>query len=324
MKYSSIIKGTLIAGFTLSTLMSAIMFGVGFFEDAPATNLLELIYVVGLVWVILGLACTFAINLWFLPVHVTKVLSLIKGKINKQYEDSETFIYTRDLPEYNAAIAGAMYDLKSSFEEDYIAGVMDLIAKGYIIEYDDHIEVDKTKTAEGLLLSERYILGTCEEVHLNLKSIINFEFYKILKKDLYQLGFYKKDSWGEKLKTKIEYELAHNPQKLLKVGYFGGIFFFFMFVWGISTNFKLTLLALLIAYIAFMIFLRKNKLTQKGEEEKESMTKLKHFLERETDFKSKEHEEKKLWDRYPAFAVALGVNKEMSKRISEKLKRKNQ
>lgn len=323
MKYSSIIKGTSIFGGILSAFMTTVMYFAGFFEDAPATNTLQLVLLVALVWFLITLLLTFIINLWFLPVHIAKFLSVVKGKINKEYEESDTYIYTRDLPEYNAAIAGAMYDLKSTFEEDYVAGVMDLIAKGYIIEHENYLEVDTTKTRDGLLNSEIYILGTCEKVHLNLKSLVNFEFYRVLKRDLYELGFYKKDSWGEKLKTKIEYEFAKNPDRLLKAGYFGGIFFFFMFVFGLTTNFKLTMFAMLIAYILFMKFLRKDKLTPKGEEEKESMTKLKHFLERETDFKDKELAEKKLWDRYPAFAVALGVNKEMAARIVAKLNRKN-
>ena len=68
-----------------------------------------------------------------------------------------------------------------------------------------------------------------------------------------------------------------------------------------------------------IILLRNTKFTKKGEEEKEKITKLKHFLERETSFEKKESNEKEIWDRYPAFAVALGVNKEMTKEIFKKL-----
>ena len=47
-----------------------------------------------------------------------------------------------------------------------------------------------------------------------------------------------------------------------------------------------------------IILLRNTKFTKKGEEEKEKITKLKHFLERETSFEKKESNEKEIWDRY--------------------------
>lgn len=322
MKYSSLIKGTFIFGFVVSTLMVSVMYGAGFFEEVAIGMDSQLLAALEF-WVGIGIAVALATNLWFIPVHIKKLLSLTKNKINKTYVESDTYIYTRDLPNYNAAVAGALYDFKSTFEEDYVAGVLDLIAKGYILERDNHLVVDTKKTRDGLLKNEIYILGSCEKAHQNLKSLINFEFYRALKEDMYSLGFYKKQIWIDKIREKFQYWWAKDRDRTVKITYFSCIFCFFAFVWGLSSNVTLTLLALLLLYIVGIVFLRKNKLTKLGEDEKESMTKLKHFLERETDFKDKELAEKKLWDRYPAFAVALGVNKEMSERIVMKLKRKN-
>ena len=72
-------------------------------------------------------------------------------------------------------------------------------------------------------------------------------------------------------------------------------------------------------YLILIISVRKDKLTVEGELEKEKIGKLKLFLEKETNFKDKAKEEKDLWGRYSAFAVALGVNQEMKKEIWKKL-----
>ena len=81
-------------------------------------------------------------------------------------------------------------------------------------------------------------------------------------------------------------------------------------------------LVMILLYLIILILIRKNKLTKKGELEKEKMGKLKLFLEKETDFKNKGEAERKLWGRYSAFAVAFGVNKEMKEKIKNKIIKK--
>lgn len=60
-------------------------------------------------------------------------------------------------------------------------------------------------------------------------------------------------------------------------------------------------------------------MTEKGELEKEKISKLKLFLEQETSFKQKKINERDLWGRYSAFAVAFGLNTEMKEDIKRKL-----
>ena len=156
MKYSSLIKGTFIAGFVLSAIMVAFMYSWGFFEEVTLGLASELVAALEF-WIGIGLVCTLAINLWFIPVHIGKILSLIRGRINKKHEESDTYIYTRELPNYNAAVAGALYDFKSTFQEDYVAAVLDLIAKGYILEREDHLVVDTKKTRDVVRLSSVFL-----------------------------------------------------------------------------------------------------------------------------------------------------------------------
>lgn len=340
MKNSKIIKGTVIFAIVLATAFVAFMIYNGFLDEKTIVNIMQnfegviditeegiyqlppvKLFVVGL-WLSIVLVITLMANMFLLPLHIISANSRIKSKYNKKFVESDTYIYTRDLPDYNASVAGALYDFKSTFEEDYIAGVLDLIAKGYIIEHNDHLLIDVVKKRDGLLKNEIYILENFEKENWNSKVIINWKFYKALKEDMYDLGLYQKQIWLNDLYEKFQYYMVKNPVLTKKVTLIALSIFMLVLVNLMVSSFKLFIILFFALYIVVIKFLRKNKLTKLGEDEKESMTKLKYFLERETDFKDKESSENRLWDRYPAFAVALGVNKEMSEKIIEKLNKK--
>ncbi len=263
-----------------------------------------------------------AANTAMLPLYLINLFASANRRVSKTFKDSEKFIYTRDLPSYNAAIAGALYDFKADYEQEFVAGIMDLIARGYIIEKRNSLEVDLPKVRlamleEGFLKCETFILGICEVNASRIKSGLMFDFRDALEEDLYNLGFYKKQVLVDKIKTSIYSELERRESS--KNGFTGFIIIIYALLVILVYNWKLSLGIGLIVALIVMIVLRKTRLTKKGEEEKENMTKLKHFLDRETSFEQKDYKEKKLWDRYPAFAVALGVNKEMPKEIMRKL-----
>ena len=263
-------------------------------------------------------------NAFFLPFYVYNFITWINRKVSKKFDDSETFIYTRDVPEYNAAIAGMLYDFRIDYEQEFIACVLDLIAQGYINENAGELSLNVSKVNQAysenkFLKSEVYILDLCWKNVSILKEGVMVDFEEVLREDFNQFGFFKKENIIDKMKKYFLTKYNLNTKKFLIFVDFIGILISLIIVIGLVKFFKVTLCLLIVICALIMIFIRKTKLTKKGEEEKEKITKLKHFLEKETSFGEKENEEKKIWDRYPAFAVALDVNKQISKDIMKKL-----
>ena len=263
-------------------------------------------------------------NALFLPFYVYNFITWINRKVSKKFDDSETFIYTRDVPEYNAAIAGMLYDFRIDYEQEFIACVLDLIAQGYINENAGELSLNVSKVNQAysenkFLKSEVYILDLCWKNVSRLKEGVMVDFEEVLREDFNQFGFFKKENIIDKMKKYFLTKYNLNTKKFLIFVDFIGILISLIIVIGLVKFFKVTLCLLIVICALIMIFIRKTKLTKKGEEEKEKITKLKHFLEKETSFGKKENEEKKMWDRYPAFAVALDVNKQISKDIMKKL-----
>lgn len=263
-------------------------------------------------------------NAFFLPFYIYNFITWINRKVSKKFDDSETFIYTRDVPEYNAAIAGMLYDFRIDYEQEFIACVLDLIAQGYINENAGGLSLNVSKVNQAysenkFLKSEVYILDLCWKNVSRLKEGVMVDFEEVLREDLNQFGFFKKENIIDKMKKYFLTKYNLNTKKFLIFVDFIGILISLIIVIGLVKFFKVTLCLLIVICALIMIFIRKTKLTKKGEEEKEKITKLKHFLEKETSFGGKENEEKKIWDRYPAFAVALDVNKQISKDIMKKL-----
>lgn len=266
------------------------------------TTLLNLMHIIAIL-----------LNIILLPVYIIKLLSTTKKNINIQYIDSKESIYTRDLPnEYNSVIAGELWDLKSKIQDEYVAGVIELISKGYIIETPDSLLVDNKKSTDKLLKNEKYILETINNIDVFFH--IDYGFFKAIKEDMLDLGLYKKHNYFQKI---MYYKKAHKDKNNSKslTTFILLMFLGYLFIF----RFGILLLLAIIAYIIIAITTRKNKLTEKGEKEKEKIGKLKLFLDRETNFKDKTKEERKLWGRYSAFAVALGVNKEIKNEIYEKI-----
>lgn len=326
MKYSKLLVVNLIAAYVMSAFITIVLTNAGFFGN----NLFEEVIRVKLgaeiealiFFAIVGLVCFFVFNLIYLPIYIIKMFGVAKDNINKRYVDTKQSIYTRDLPEYNSSIAGEILDFKTTFQEEYIAGVIELISKGYIIENGDSIQVDNTKSTEGLLKNEKYILETCENINSNLYLINNYNFYKELKEDMYDLGLYKKSSFLNEFKNRILYYAKNNTEKTYIIIHTIFMVFIFFLV-SFFENFFRNFIILTLLYIVMTIFIRKNKLTKNGELEKEKMGKLKLFLEKETNFKNKGEAERKLWGRYSAFAVAFGLNTEMNKAVYNKIIKKN-
>ncbi len=263
-------------------------------------------------------------NALFLPAYVYNFITWINRKVSKKFEDSETFIYTRDVPEYNAAIAGMLYDFKADYEQEFIACVLDLIAKGYIVENAEGLNLNVSKVNQAysenkFLKSELYVLDLCWKNVSRLKEGVMVDFEEVLKEDLNQFNFFKKENIMDKIKKYFLTKYNQNTKKFLTFVDFVGILISLIVVIGIMKCFEVTIFLLVLLCAIFMIFLRKTRLTKIGEAEKEKITKLKHFLEKETSFDEKENNEKKIWDRYPAFAVALNVNKQISKDIMKKI-----
>lgn len=316
MKASKIFKMTVVASSILVGIMLVfevlywIKYGYGF-ADKDYKD-----------YAIMWAFCMACANTAMLPLYIISLFSRTNKTVSKTFKDSESYIYTRELPSYNAAIAGTLYDFESDYEQEFVAGIMDLIARGYIIEKRDSLEVDLPKVRltmleDGFLKCETLILGICEVNASRIKSGLMFDFKKAVEEDLYNLGFYKKQIWLDKVKASfcpgIEDDNSTKSLAIISTLAIYVIAAILVFNW------KLAIGICLVLALIIMIALRKTRLTKKGEEEKENMTKLKHFLDRETSFDQKDYKEKKLWDRYPAFAVALGVNKEMAKVIMSKL-----
>lgn len=265
-----------------------------------------------------------AANASMLPLYLISLFSGANRGVSKTFKDSKKFIYTRDLPIYNAAIAGTLYDLKTDYEQEFVACIMDLIVRGYITEKRDSLEVDFYKVREDVLegkLSkcEMFLIELCRHNTTRIKSGVLINFAEKVEEDLLDMGLYRKQGWVDRIKKEFGADaFCENPNYMnnLMVIIFMSMI---VIVIGLYFNWKATVGVALIFALTLMIALRTTRLTKAGEEEKESMTKLKHFLERETSFETKEYKERKLWDRYPAFAVALGVNQVMSKEIMRKL-----
>lgn len=322
-KFSKIlIIVNLVIGYILSAFMTGMLateglFGSGVFDEITKGTLSgraeALIF-----FLVVGLLCFIVLNLIYIPIYIIKLLLLSKDTINTRYVDTKESVYTRDLPEYNAAVAGEIVDLKTTFEEEYLAGVIELIEKGYIIENENELIIDTSKSTESLLKNEKYILKTCTNLMPNLRVISNYEFYKELKEDMYDLGLYKRGVFLKELKNKISYYMEKDRKGEVKTQHYILIMMLPMLVSLIMQN----ILVMIILYLIILVLIRKNKLTEKGELEKEKMSKLKLFLQKETDFKNKGEEERQLWGRYSAFAVAFGINTEMREEIQNKIIKK--
>ena len=263
-------------------------------------------------------------NALFLPAYVYNFIAWINRKVSKKFEDSETFIYTRDVPEYNAAIAGLLYDFKTDYEQEFIACVLDLIAKGYIVENAEGLSLNVSKVNQAysenkFLKSEVYILDLCWKNVSRIKSAVTIDFSEELEEDLKKLGFGRTQRKLEKIKKYFRLQDTENTSEFLDKIIFSFMLVFILFLWGLVYCFEVTICIFAILCGCIIFWLRNSKLTKVGEKEKEKITKLNHFLEQQTAFSEKENNEKEMWDRYPAFAVALGVNKEIPKEILKKL-----
>lgn len=320
MKISKILIVSLIIGVILSAgvtiFLSALgAFGSGAF-DTITKGMLSKEAETLVFFLVIGFLCFMACNLLCLPIYIIKFLLVSKEVINKKYIDTKESVYTRDLPKYNSAVAGKIIDFKTTFEEEYLAGIIELISKGYIIENEESLIVDETKNTEGLLRNEKYILKTCTNINSNLQLNRNYEFYKELKKDMYDLGLYKKGQILNALKNKIAYYIKTQKKDSKDTLKF---FIISILVLSLFSMMMGNFILMIMLYLIIVVLLRKNKLTPEGELEKEKMGKLKLFLEKEIEFQDKGEEEIKLWERYSAFAVAFGLNTKMAENMKSKI-----
>jgi len=259
------------------------------------------------------LAIFLVVNIICIPIYIVIIFLKTKNIINTQYIDLKESIYTRELPEeYNSVIAGELLDLSSNIKDEYLAGVIELISKDYIIENGERLIINNEKSTDKLLKNEKYILKTCT----NFSEVTN-EFFMKIKEDMLDLGLYKKSSFLRKSISSLK-KIEHNKVSETVIGLL--VFMIFMAIGFIAIfNFKLMFWIVAILYIATIIIVRKNKLTKKGELEKEKISKLKLFFDKETTFRDKTKEERKIWGRYSAFAVALGANEKLKEEIYEKV-----
>ena len=253
-----------------------------------------------------------------LPICIIKSFRTTKKVINKQYIDSNDSIYTRELPEeYNSVIAGEIFEFKSSFENEYVAGTIELIGKGYILEKEGKLIINNEKNINGLLKNEKYILDTCTKVNKKTCWRYKYMFLKMIKEDMLELGLYKKNNFLYKIKNKIT-KFLEQSEKTSEIIGTSSMILAIVLVLSLIKNFKLTISIIIALYIMVLVLIRRNKLTSKGEFEKEKIGKLKLYFDKETDFVNKTEKEKAVWERYAAFAVALGSNKIIKEEIYEK------
>lgn len=325
MKYTKIFVVTLISGCIMSgfiTIMAVIggIFGNNLFDEFTGGKLTAEMEML-LFYLTVSFICFIIFNFMYLPMYIAKAFLFAKDSVNKRYVDTKQSIYTRDLPEFNSAIAGEILDFKTSFQEEYIAGVIELISKGYIIENEERIFVDKTKSTEKLLKNEKYILQTCENVNYNSFLTNNYNFYQKIKEDMSDLGLYKRNIFFKGLINKVMYYINKYNKRALIILYCIPFILCLLLI-SFLQNFLMNLIFLIALYFIILVWIRKSKLTPKGELEKENMGKLKLFLEKETNFKDKSETERELWGRYSAFAVAFGLNTEMREEITNKILKK--
>lgn len=316
MKYSKLFVINLIISYILSGII-IIVAGINdffnntnVFEQFFSLKVSEEMEVFGC-FIIVGFLFFLTLNLFFLPIHLIKTCFVAKNVINKKYTDTKESIYTRDLPEYNSAISGELLDFKTTFQEEYIAGVIELISKGYIIENESSLIVDKTKSTERLFKNEKYILETCETIDSMSYAITSYGFYKKLKEDMFDLGLYKKNIFINKIMYYIK--------KYDRYSFLAIYILIFILLLCLIMNFFVSFTVSAVLFLVITILIRINKLTKKGELEKEKIGKLKLFLEKQTNFKNKTEAERELWGRYSAFAVAFGLNEEMKEEIMKKI-----
>ena len=166
MKYSKFLIINLIVSYILSAIMTIVMKSAGFFDNNIIDTLIEKVIsseIEALIFfLVIGFLCFLLINLTYFPIHLIKIFLITKNIVNEKYVDTKKSIYTRDLPEYNSAIAGELLDFKTTFKEEYMAGVIELISKGYIIEKENEIIVDKLKSTEDL--NYPYVIVTENEI----------------------------------------------------------------------------------------------------------------------------------------------------------------
>lgn len=312
-----IFKINLIIALVLTTITILIFGGNGLFDFFDFYFKSEITQIIAISLFIYGfwfISLNFAF-LWInLPIYFLKVLSYPKKVVDEHYIDSKESIYTRELPQkYNSVIAGEILDFKSNFKEEYIAGVIELISKGHIIEAEDKLIVNTEKETDCLLKNEKYILETCTK----LNNYSWYDFFTKIREDMFDLGLYKENKFIKFIKEKIINMLKRD----IPITYWEICVFYiamFLIALMITYNFKLLLILLIATYLYTIIWYRKNKLTEFGEIEKEKIGKLKLFFERETNFKDKTKEEREIWGRYSAFAVALGTNTELKEEILKK------
>ena len=325
MRYTKILVVTLIIGCIMSGSITMVaekggIFGNNLFNEFTGGKLTAEMEML-LFYVIVSFIFFLIFNFMYLPIYIVKVFLFAKDSVNKKYVDTKQSIYTRDLPEYNSAIAGEILDFKTSFQEEYIAGVIELISKGYIIENEERIFVDKTKSTEKLLKNEKYILQTCENINYNSFLTSNYNFYQEIKEDMSDLGLYKNKIFLKGLINKVVYYIKKYNKGALIIFYCIP-FILCLLLTSFFKNFLMNFIFLVALYFIILVWIRKSKLTPAGELEKENMGKLKLFLEKETNFKDKRATERELWGRYSAFAVAFGLNTEMGEEITNKILKK--
>lgn len=199
-KFSKIIiTATLIIGYIVSGLATYMLASKGFFGSGLLDEItkgklsgeLEALTF----FLVIGFLYFLMLNLMLTPIYIIRIVRLSRNAINMKYRDTKEFIYTRDLPEYNSAVAGELLDFKATFEQEYVAAVMELIAKGHIIEHEKMLSINDSKPTEKLLKNEKFILRNCQHIrnsNYNKYAINQAGFYKELKEDMYDLGFYKK------------------------------------------------------------------------------------------------------------------------------------
>lgn len=315
MKYSKILKFSLIISYILSGVIIVVCKANNFFDNSILEKFFELNVSEGteiiLFFLLLGFIFFFSLNMFLLPLYLVKACFVTAKAINEQYIDTKETIYTRELPNYNSSIAGELLDFKTNFQNEYIAGVIELISKGYIIENENNVIVNKNKTTEKLLKNEKYILETCENIELITSVKITNEFNKKIKEDMKALGLYKTNIFIDRI---IQYLKKYSKYIFLALYLCSPLLLI-----GFIENQFAVISIIAIIFLLANIIRRMNKLTKKGELEKEKIGKLKLFLEKQTNFKNKTDAEREIWGRYSAFAIALDLNQEMKEEIKKKI-----
>lgn len=225
------------------------------------------------------------INSIFLPLYSLVLYVNINLARNYKRINNKDIVYQRELPDYNCALAGYIYEGVIDSEIDFKALLMELEVKKYLIKSGNTYVVDENFLTSNPFSNDNKSCSYVIDVVRGKENFNSKKFKKIIIKD------------------------ALNLKLITGNGWILVLFLILFFTGSILHIFTYLYIATYTDYLEEIGY----RFTKDGALERDKMIKLKAFLHDFSTIQEIKNSENNIWERYLPFAVALEENENFNK-----------